>query len=174
MIIFIILRSVTDPRDGKRVALKKMPNVFQNLVSCKRVFRELKMLCFFKHDNVSPISPKTWVLSNSLYVPSPWCRQPEPPRWLSPGCWYLGNNVMWKPTFTGVTADLCHCVFVPLQVLSALDILQPPHIDYFEEMYPKLRSTIPAAVKRWNLLLFVLYSANAVKLDRAVYNDAPV
>ncbi|KPP68974.1 serine/threonine-protein kinase NLK-like, partial [Scleropages formosus] len=62
--------SVTDPRDGKRVALKKMPNVFQNLVSCKRVFRELKMLSFFKHDNV----------------------------------------------------------------LSALDILQPPHIDYFEEI----------------------------------------
>ncbi|XP_054455189.1 serine/threonine-protein kinase NLK-like, partial [Anoplopoma fimbria] len=59
------------PRDGKRVALKKMPNVFQNLVSCKRVFRELKMLCFFKHENV----------------------------------------------------------------LSALDILQPPHIDYFEEIY---------------------------------------
>ncbi|MED6288548.1 hypothetical protein CHARACLAT_027705 [Characodon lateralis] len=64
--------SVTDPRDGKRVALKKMPNVFQNLVSCKRVFRELKMLCFFKHENV----------------------------------------------------------------LSALDILQPPHINCFEEMYP--------------------------------------
>jgi hypothetical protein len=46
-------RSVTDPRDGKRVALKKMPNVFQSLVSSKRVFRELKMLCFFKHDNVN-------------------------------------------------------------------------------------------------------------------------
>lgn len=45
-------RSVTDPRDGRKVALKKMPNVFQNLVSCKRVFRELRMLCFFKHDNV--------------------------------------------------------------------------------------------------------------------------
>ncbi|KAG2464351.1 NLK kinase, partial [Polypterus senegalus] len=50
---FGVVWSVTDPRDGKRVALKKMPNVFQNLVSCKRVFRELKMLCFFKHDNVS-------------------------------------------------------------------------------------------------------------------------
>lgn len=49
----LFCRSVTDPRDGKRVALKKMPNVFQNLVSCKRVFRELKMLCFFKHENVS-------------------------------------------------------------------------------------------------------------------------
>ncbi|OXB59637.1 hypothetical protein ASZ78_016528 [Callipepla squamata] len=49
---FGVVWSVTDPRDGKRVALKKMPNVFQNLVSCKRVFRELKMLCFFKHDNI--------------------------------------------------------------------------------------------------------------------------
>ncbi|XP_035290096.1 serine/threonine-protein kinase NLK [Anguilla rostrata] len=68
---FGVVWSVTDPRDGKRVALKKMPNVFQNLVSCKRVFRELKMLCFCKHDNV----------------------------------------------------------------LSAIDILQPPHIDYFEEIY---------------------------------------
>ncbi|XP_047450537.1 serine/threonine-protein kinase NLK isoform X2 [Mugil cephalus] len=68
---FGVVWSVTDPRDGKRVALKKMPSVFQNLVSCKRVFRELKMLCFFKHENV----------------------------------------------------------------LSALDILQPPHIDYFEEIY---------------------------------------
>ncbi|XP_034722884.1 serine/threonine-protein kinase NLK isoform X2 [Etheostoma cragini] len=68
---FGVVWSVTDPRDGKRVALKKMPNVFQNLVSCKRVFRELKMLCFFKHENV----------------------------------------------------------------LSALDILQPPHIEFFEEIY---------------------------------------
>lgn len=50
-------RSVTDPRDGRKVALKKMPNVFQNLVSCKRVFRELRMLCFFKHDNVRTRTP---------------------------------------------------------------------------------------------------------------------
>ncbi|UYV64202.1 NLK, partial [Cordylochernes scorpioides] len=63
--------SVTDPRDGKKKALKRMPNVFQNLVSSKRVYREIKMLCFFKHDNV----------------------------------------------------------------LAALDILHPPHIDYFQEIY---------------------------------------
>ncbi|KAH0561568.1 hypothetical protein KQX54_017724 [Cotesia glomerata] len=66
------VKAVTDPRDGRRVALKKLPNVFQSLVSSKRVFRELKMLCFFEHDNV----------------------------------------------------------------LSALDILQPPHVDFFQEMYP--------------------------------------
>ena len=50
-----IYRAVTDPRDGRRVALKKLPNVFQSLVSSKRVFRELKMLCFFKHENVSKL-----------------------------------------------------------------------------------------------------------------------
>lgn len=50
---FLFCRAVTDPRDGRRVALKKLPNVFQSLVSSKRVFRELKMLCNFKHENVS-------------------------------------------------------------------------------------------------------------------------
>jgi len=68
---FGVVWSVTDPRDGKRVALKKLPNVFQSLVSSKRVFRELKMMRFFKHENV----------------------------------------------------------------LSCLDILQPPHIDFFQEIY---------------------------------------
>ncbi|KPM12025.1 serine/threonine-protein kinase NLK-like protein [Sarcoptes scabiei] len=68
---FGVVWSVTDPRDGKRVALKKMPNVFQNLISSKRVFREIKMLSFFKHENV----------------------------------------------------------------LSALDILQPPVLNYFQEIY---------------------------------------
>lgn len=52
-----VYRAVTDPRDGRRVALKKLPNVFQSLVSSKRVFRELKMLCFFKHENVSKLPP---------------------------------------------------------------------------------------------------------------------
>ena len=50
---FGVVWSVTDPRNGRRVALKKMPNVFQTIVSAKRVFREVKMLCTLKHDNVS-------------------------------------------------------------------------------------------------------------------------
>jgi len=49
---FGVVWAVTDPRTGKRIALKKMPNVFQNIVSSKRVYRELRMLCFFKHENV--------------------------------------------------------------------------------------------------------------------------
>ena len=61
-------RSVTDPRDGKRVALKKMPNVFQNLISCKRVYRELKMLATFKHDNVSI----SFIFLQSSFILSQW------------------------------------------------------------------------------------------------------
>lgn len=68
---FGVVWAVTDPRTNRRVALKKLPNVFQSLISSKRVFRELRMLCFFKHENV----------------------------------------------------------------LSALDILQPPHLDFFQEIY---------------------------------------
>lgn len=49
---FGVVWSVTDPRNHKKVALKKMPNVFQNLASCKRVFREIRMLDSFRHDNV--------------------------------------------------------------------------------------------------------------------------
>lgn len=60
---FGVVWSVTDPRDHRRVALKKMPNVFQNLASCKRVFRELKMLSAFKHDNVC-----TFIVLNPQYT----------------------------------------------------------------------------------------------------------
>lgn len=65
MIYLFIFRAVTDPRDGRRVALKKLPNVFQSLVSSKRVFRELKMLCFFKHENVSKL---LFVLNLSQFI----------------------------------------------------------------------------------------------------------
>jgi len=46
-------RAVTDPRTGKRLALKKLLNVFQSLVSCTRVYRELLILCRLRHENVS-------------------------------------------------------------------------------------------------------------------------
>ncbi|GMS83010.1 hypothetical protein PENTCL1PPCAC_5185, partial [Pristionchus entomophagus] len=47
--------SWTDPHTGQKFAIKKLPHVFQNLASCKRVFREINMLHSFKHDNVLTI-----------------------------------------------------------------------------------------------------------------------
>jgi nemo like kinase len=49
---FGVVWAVTDPRTGKRLALKKLQNVFQSLVSCTRVYRELAILCTVKHDNL--------------------------------------------------------------------------------------------------------------------------
>jgi len=63
---FTVCRAVTDPRNGRRVAIKKLPNVFHSLVSCKRVYRELKMLCTFQHENVRIVRPVSGENSISL------------------------------------------------------------------------------------------------------------
>lgn len=69
---FGVVWSVTDPRSGRRVALKKMPNVFQTVVSAKRVFREVKMLCTLKHDNilhtVDCLQPPLTDLFHEVYI----------------------------------------------------------------------------------------------------------
>eukprot|EP00112_Aurelia_sp_Birch-Aquarium-sp1_P007410 Seg1807.5 transcript_id=Seg1807.5/GoldUCD/mRNA.D3Y31 product="Serine/threonine-protein kinase NLK" protein_id=Seg1807.5/GoldUCD/D3Y31 len=69
---FGVVWAVTDPRSGDRVALKKMPNVFQNIVSSKRVYRELRMLSFFKHENVvralDILQPDPLDVFHELYV----------------------------------------------------------------------------------------------------------
>jgi hypothetical protein len=39
-------------------------------------------------------------------------------------------------TFDAGQCGLHVSLFFFLQVLSALDILQPPHLDFFQEMYP--------------------------------------
>ena len=41
-----------DHRTGKRVAIKKIPKVFMDLVDGKRILRELKLLPFLNHENV--------------------------------------------------------------------------------------------------------------------------
>lgn len=69
---FGVVWAVTDPRTGKRVALKKLSNVFQSLVSCTRVYRELVILCAIKHENlvaaVDVIIPTSSTVFNEIYV----------------------------------------------------------------------------------------------------------
>lgn len=71
---FGVVWSVTDPRNGKRVALKKIPKVFESITSCRRAYRELRMLCTFKHDNVLSavdiVHPGHIDLFNEIYVVS--------------------------------------------------------------------------------------------------------
>jgi nemo like kinase len=70
---FGVIWAVTDPRTSQRVALKKMPNVFQSVVAARRAFREIKMLCTFRHDNilqaVDILQPPSQIeLFNEVYI----------------------------------------------------------------------------------------------------------
>lgn len=149
---FFLSRAVTDPRDGRRVALKKLPNVFQSLVSSKRVFRELRMLCFFKHDNVS-----THTRSN----------RPITVRKL----YHYEYNKLAKYKIRLTTSDVSYhsLVFVLFQVLSALDILQPPHIDFFQEMYPFNSAIVDSRGLRndcCSVLCILLYATQTIFIWR--------
>mmetsp|Transcript_10205 Transcript_10205/g.10174 ORF Transcript_10205/g.10174 Transcript_10205/m.10174 type:complete len:112 (-) Transcript_10205:1100-1435(-) len=47
-----VVCSVNDKLTGQKVAIKKIPKAFQDLVDAKRVLREIKILKFFDHENV--------------------------------------------------------------------------------------------------------------------------
>lgn len=47
--------SFQDPRDGRKIAVKKITDAFHDLVDGKRILREVKLLRFMKHDNISCI-----------------------------------------------------------------------------------------------------------------------
>lgn len=47
-----IVYSAIDQRTGQHVAVKKVCNVFDNLILARRTYREVKILRHFQHDNV--------------------------------------------------------------------------------------------------------------------------
>ncbi len=44
--------SAIDKTTGRQVAIKKIPNAFDDLIDAKRILREIKLLRHFNHDNV--------------------------------------------------------------------------------------------------------------------------
>jgi mitogen-activated protein kinase 1/3 len=63
---------------GKKVAIKKMDSVFDDLTDCKRILREIKLLKMLKYpgiveliDVIEPKNPKTF---NSLYIVLEFCQ----------------------------------------------------------------------------------------------------
>jgi nemo like kinase len=49
---FGVVWAACDPRNGKQVALKRIPHVFNNVMAAKRAYRELFMLSSLKHINI--------------------------------------------------------------------------------------------------------------------------
>ena len=47
-----VVCSCLDKDTNKKVAIKKIPNAFEDLIDAKRIVREIKLLHFFKHKNI--------------------------------------------------------------------------------------------------------------------------
>jgi mitogen-activated protein kinase 1/3 len=47
-----IVISCLDTNTGEKVAIKKITNAFEDLIDAKRIYREIKLLKFLKHDNI--------------------------------------------------------------------------------------------------------------------------
>jgi serine/threonine protein kinase len=72
-----VVISCTDTLTGNKVAVKKIPNPFDDIIDAKRVLREVKLLMHFKHDNLMSVvdiqRPKPTTLENfkDVYIVSP-------------------------------------------------------------------------------------------------------
>jgi len=47
-----VVCSANDKETGKKVAIKKVPNAFEDLIDAKRIVREIKLLQFFEHEDI--------------------------------------------------------------------------------------------------------------------------
>ena len=67
-----VVAAALDKDKNVKVAIKKVENAFEDLVDAKRIYREIKLLRFFNHDNIvklyeilSPDNPKNF---NDIYI----------------------------------------------------------------------------------------------------------
>ncbi|CAH8508527.1 unnamed protein product [Schistosoma rodhaini] len=64
---FGVVWLVVDPRTGDQVALKRIPNIFESIVSAKRAYRELKLLFSSRHSNIVRLIDVVKVSNFSLF-----------------------------------------------------------------------------------------------------------
>jgi mitogen-activated protein kinase 1/3 len=50
-----VVCSATNKKTGQKVAIKKVPNAFDDLIDAKRIVREIRLLRFFDHENIIAI-----------------------------------------------------------------------------------------------------------------------
>ena len=67
-----VVAACSDTKNNRKVAIKKIPNAFEDLIDAKRIYREIKLLKFFDHENIiklydvlKPLNAKTY---NDIYI----------------------------------------------------------------------------------------------------------
>lgn len=67
-----VVISCQDLESNTKVAIKKIPNAFEDLIDAKRIVREIKLLRFFNHDNIISLVDVPKPLSktgfNDIYI----------------------------------------------------------------------------------------------------------
>ena len=69
---FTVNTFVNYKETGQKVAIKKIPNAFDDLIDAKRILREIKLLRFFSHDNIVSLvdmeKPESKTGYNDIYI----------------------------------------------------------------------------------------------------------
>lgn len=64
--------SSKNSKDNSLVAIKKIPNAFEDLIDAKRILREIKLLSFFDHENIISLidvpKPEAKTGYNDIYI----------------------------------------------------------------------------------------------------------
>lgn len=67
-----VVCSFKDKKTETSVAIKKVPNAFEDLVDAKRILREIKLLKFFDHENIISLldvpKPEARTGYNDIYI----------------------------------------------------------------------------------------------------------
>lgn len=67
-----VVISCLDKKTNSKVAIKKVPNAFEDLIDAKRILREIKLLKFFDHENIISLidvaKPEARVGYNDIYI----------------------------------------------------------------------------------------------------------
>lgn len=67
-----VVISCLDKKTNQKVAIKKVPNAFEDLIDAKRILREIKLLKFFNHENIISLldvpKPESRKGYNDIYI----------------------------------------------------------------------------------------------------------
>ena len=74
---YSIVCSCYDKKESRNVAIKKISNAFDDINDARRIFREMKLLRYFNHDNIIPLLELQFIISIIFPLLSFWF-------WLSP------------------------------------------------------------------------------------------
>ena len=111
-----VVISALNVETGRKVAIKKVPRAFENIVDAKRILREIKLLRQFEHENIInivDILPPLGSLANweDLYIVND-----------------LMETDLHRIIYSNQPLSIDHCQYFVYQILRALKYMHGAHV----------------------------------------------